>query len=104
MRINEWNQRNQNAAKMNGPGGVQGKGNTKKLGDISTKSCKIKPEEDSFRSSLQKSMVQEEAMKAQVKKAEEAGRPGGQPLRQLGSRPAEDGEYQCLYGKKCVDG
>lgn len=83
MRINEWNQRNQNAAKMNGPGGVQGKGNTKKLGDISTKSCKIKPEEDSFRSSLQKSMVQEEAMKAQVKKAEEAGRPGGQPLRQL---------------------
>ena len=82
MRINEWNQRNQNAAKMNGSGGVQGKGNTKKLGDISTKSCKIKPEEDSFRSSLQKSMVQEEAMKAQVKKAEEAGRPGGQPLRQ----------------------
>ena len=75
MRINEWNQRNQNAAKMNGPGGVQGKGNTKKLGDISTKSCKIKPEEDSFRSSLQKSMVQEEAMKAQVKKAEEAGQP-----------------------------
>ena len=76
MRINEWNQRNQNAAKMNGSGGVQGKGNTKKLGDISTKSCKIKPEEDSFRSSLQKSMVQEEAMKAQVKKAEAAGREG----------------------------
>ena len=41
MRINEWNQRNQNAAKMNGSGGVQGKGNTKKLGDISTKSCKM---------------------------------------------------------------
>ena len=83
MRINEWNQRNQIASKMNVSGGVQGKGNTKKLGDISTKSCKIKPEEDSFRSSLQKSMVQEEAMKAQVKKAEEAGRPGAQPLRQL---------------------
>lgn len=83
MRINEWNQRKQSGAEINGPGGMQGKGNAKKLGDISTKSCKAKTEADSFRSSLQKSMVQEEAMKAHYRKAEEGSRIGGQPLRQL---------------------
>lgn len=83
MRINDWNQREQSRAEISGLGGMQGKGNAKKLGDISTKSCKVKPEEDSFRSSLQKSMVQEEAMKAHHRKSEEGGRPGSQPLRQL---------------------
>lgn len=100
MRINEWNLRKQSAANMNGPAGIQGKGNSKKLGDISTKSCKVGTEEDSFRSSLKKSMVQEEAMKTQYKKTEEAGWPGGQPLRQL---ERESGQPRMENINVCVE-
>ncbi len=71
MRINEWNK---NAAEGKGANGSAGKINTKKLYDISINSCKAKPDEDSFRNSLQKIMIQEEAMKEYRGKPDEAGR------------------------------
>lgn len=70
MRIIEWNK---NAAEGNGIKSTAGKANAKKLHDISVNGCKVRPEEDSFRNSLQKSMIQEEAMKEY---RTESGSPG----------------------------
>ncbi len=71
MRINEWDK---SAAEGKGISGVSGKINTRKLFDISVNSSKVRPDEDSFRNSLQKIMIQEEAMKECRGKWEEAGR------------------------------
>lgn len=69
MRISEW-------IDAKGISNGLGKVNAKKLYDISVDGCKIK-EEDGFRSSLQKSIVQEEAMKEYPARAEEKKRPNG---------------------------
>lgn len=88
MRINEWNQ-NANAVDAKGMGNAQGKVNAqgkinaKKLDDIFAGSCKVRQAEDSFRSSLQKSMVQEEAMKAYRAKTEKAGQLNGKTVSQM---------------------
>lgn len=92
MRIKEWNQ-NVNAADAKGLSNAQGKVNAKKLNDISVGSCKIKQAEDSFLSSLQKSIVQEEAMKEYRSKMEDTGRISpkavSQMEREIGKSKAE---------------
>lgn len=82
MRISEW-------ADAKGISNGPGKVNAKKLYDISVCGCKIK-EEDGFRSSLQKSIVQEEAMKEYQERIEEKRRPKGKASasieREMGSK------------------
>ncbi len=90
MRINEWYK---NRADGKGVGNAAGSLNAKKLYDISINSCKIKPEEDSFLNSLQKSMIQEEAMKEYRTKAEKDGRLSPKRVsrmeREIGANKAE---------------
>ena len=90
MRNIEWYK---NRADGKGVGNAAGSPNAKKLCDISIKSCKIKPEEDSFLNSLQKSMIQEEAMKEYRTKAEKDGRLSPKRVsrmeREIGAKKAE---------------
>lgn len=97
MRIHEWN-KSAGVTDAKGINSGPGKSNANRLQDILVEGCKVKREEDSFRSSLQKSMNLSKSMHIRIETSAAAKMGKEVPVREIPYSECDMVEINVLEG------